>query len=55
MEVYIGMDISLQRTNLCMVDASGKIVHEGSAASDAAELDRYLRTSRGKDVVIVSV
>lgn len=43
MEVFIGMDISLQMTNVCVVNSDGKMVHEGVAISDAAGLDVYLR------------
>ena len=42
MEVYIGMDISLQTTHICVVDKNGKIVHEGSAASEVAALELHL-------------
>ena len=34
MEVYIGFDISLQTTHVCVVDNEGKIMREGVASSD---------------------
>lgn len=41
MDVYIGLDVSLQLTHICMVDAAGKIVHEGSCPSDVESLNSY--------------
>jgi len=29
MEVYVGLDVSLKETSICVVDGSGKIVSEG--------------------------
>ena len=43
MNVYIGMDVSLQTTHLCFVDQYGTVLHEGCAASDALALDDYFR------------
>jgi len=51
MNVYIGMDISLQLTHLCVVDNEGKTVREGVAGSDLAALDAWLRT-HGSDWTI---
>lgn len=44
MDVYIGMDISLHSTHVCMVNAAGEVLQEGSARSEVSELDAYLRT-----------
>ena len=30
MEVYVGLDVSLKETSICVVDGSGKIVSEGT-------------------------
>jgi transposase len=43
MNVYIGLDISLQMTHVCVVDREGKIMQEGIAGSDVAALDAWLR------------
>lgn len=45
MNVFIGMDISLQSTYVCAVDGQGNIVREGVAASDIDALDSWLRNS----------
>ncbi len=42
MDVYIGMDISLQLTHVCVVDSEGKIMHEGNALSEVPALDAWL-------------
>ena len=43
MNLYVGMDVSLQTTHLCFVDRDGAVLHEGCAASDALALDEYFR------------
>ena len=47
MDVYIGMDISLQLTHLCIVDNEGKTMREGIAGSDIAALDTWLHIQGG--------
>jgi transposase len=48
MDVYIGMDISLQTVHICAVDGEGNRVREGSARSDVAAVDAWLR-QQGKE------
>lgn len=43
MDVYIGFDISLQTTYLCVVDSEGTIVREGTAPSEVHAVDDWLR------------
>jgi len=38
MEHYAGIDVSLECTSVCVVDASGKIVREGKVVSESAAL-----------------
>lgn len=38
MEHYAGIDVSLESSSVCVVDAGGKIVREGKVASDPAAL-----------------
>jgi transposase len=38
MEHYAGIDVSLERSSVCVVDAVGKIVREGKVASEPAAL-----------------
>ncbi len=48
MDVYIGLDISLQTTHACVVDGDGRTVREGVASSEVDALATWLRT-QGKD------
>ena len=48
MEVYIGFDISLQSTSVCIVDSEGNRVREAVVPSDVSALDTWLRT-HGKE------
>lgn len=50
MDVYIGMDISLQTTHICIVDSNGNTVHEGRTTSEVAALDMYLVKHGGGQV-----
>ncbi len=51
MDVYIGFDVSLQTTHVCLVDHEGKTVREGIAASEVDALAAWLRTN-GSDWTI---
>jgi transposase len=41
MEHYAGIDVSLEQSSVCVVDAAGKIVREGKVASEPAALIGY--------------
>lgn len=43
MEYYVGIDVSLEASSVCAVDASGAIVREGKPASTPAALAAFLR------------
>ncbi len=42
MEFYAGLDVSLEATSVCVVDADGKIVREGKVPSDPDALELFL-------------
>lgn len=43
MEYYAGIDVSLEQSSVCVVDANGKIVREAKAASDPESLCSFFR------------
>jgi transposase len=43
MEEYVGLDVSMEETSVCVMDAAGEIMWEGKAATEPGELVRTLR------------
>ena len=43
MEQYVGLDVSLKMTAICIVDRTGKIEREGMVASDPAAIAAFVR------------
>lgn len=48
MDAYLGFDISLQSTSVCVVDTEGNKLREGVVPSDVYALDTWLRTHAEK-------
>ena len=44
MDHYAGIDVSLEHSSVCVVDAAGKIVREGKVASEPAALMGYFHS-----------
>jgi transposase len=44
MEHYVGIDVSLEQSSVCLVDGSGKIVREAKVASEPGALAGFLRS-----------
>lgn len=42
MKYFVGLDVSLKETAICVVNLEGDIIHEGSAFSDPKDLSDYL-------------
>ena len=43
MEQYVGLDVSLKMTAICIVDRTGKIEREGMVASDPEAIAAFVR------------
>jgi len=46
MERYIGLDVSLKSTAICVVDAKGKIVREGVVTTDPEAIAAFVACMR---------
>src|SRR5205807_5472173 len=44
MEHYVGLDVSLKLTAICIVDRTGKIVREGVVASDPETIAAFIKS-----------
>lgn len=44
MEYYIGLDVSLKQTSICVVDQTGSVVREGVIVSDPEVIAAFVRT-----------
>ena len=44
MEYYVGLDVSLKQTSICVVDQSGSVVREGVVNSDPEVISVYVRS-----------
>ncbi len=43
MELYVGLDVSLKETSICVVVGSGKILCESTVISEAAAIAEFVR------------
>ena len=54
MKHYIGLDVSMKRTFICVINEHGKIVREGSENTDPHLIADYLLTLRKHKVFPLS-
>lgn len=52
MRLFIGLDVSLDKTAICVISAHGKIVKEAEAASEPEVLSRWLGDLDGRIAVV---
>ena len=45
MELYVGMDVSLKETSICVVDGDGNIVCEGTVISEPEAIAGFIKTN----------
>jgi hypothetical protein len=46
MEHYVGLDVSLKLTAICIIDRTGKIEREGVVASDPEAIAAFIQIAR---------
>jgi transposase len=44
MKYYVGLDVSLKQTSICVVDQAGLVVREGVVDSDPEAISVYVRS-----------
>jgi transposase len=54
MECYVGLDVSLKQTSICVVDRTGLVVREGVVDSDPEAISVYVR-SKAPDAVRIGL
>jgi len=54
MELYVGLDVSLKETSICVVDGKGKIVSEGTVKSDPVAIADFIG-SKAKGAVRIGL
>ena len=54
MEFYVGLDVSLKQTSICVVDQTGLIVREGVVDSDPEAISVFMK-SKAPDVVRIGL
>ncbi len=54
MELYVGLDVSLKQTSICVVDGSGGIVSEGTVTSEPAAIAEFIKSKAGARSASVS-
>src|SRR3977135_3593601 len=52
MEYYVGLDVSLKQTSICVVDQAGLVVREGVVDSDPEAISVYVRSKAPEAVRI---
>jgi len=52
MKHYIGLDVSMKRTFICVLNEQGKIVHEGAEETDPHKITNYLGKFKFEDMVV---
>lgn len=52
MKLFVGLDVSLEKTAMCVISEHGKIVREAQAASAPEALTRWMRELDGSIAVV---
>src|SRR6202049_1734910 len=54
MQCYVGLDVSLKQTSICVVDQTGSVVREGAVDSDPEAISVYVK-SKAPDAVRIGL
>jgi transposase len=54
MEYYVGLDVSLRQTSICVVDQAGSVVREGVVDSDPEAISAYVK-SKAPDAIRIGL
>ena len=54
MELYVGLDVSLKETSICVVDGKGEIVSEGTVISEPAAIAAFIK-AKAKNAVRIGL
>ena len=54
MQYYVGLDVSLKQTSICVVDQTGLVVREGVVDSDPEAISVFVR-SKAPDAVRIGL
>jgi len=54
-QLWVGLDVGLKSTSVCVIDATSKIIHHCSMKSSATEIGRYLRKNYTSNVVCIGL
>lgn len=49
MQFFVGIDVSLESSSICVIDERGVVIKEGKAASEPEAIARFIR-HRGRKV-----
>lgn len=53
--VWVGLDVGLKSTSVCVVNGEGKVVHQSSMKTHATEIGRYLAKNYASNVAVVGL
>jgi transposase len=51
MQFFVGIDVSLDSSSICVIDERGVIIKEGKSDSDPAAIARFIRQRGGKSSI----
>lgn len=52
---WVGLDVGMRTTAVCVLDADGGVAHQASMKSDATEIGRYLRKNFRSHVTLIGL